>query len=181
MNTINETINNFKNSRIGQLVCINDVDLLIELDGKVSPNYTIKTKTEYNANLSHYVMLLLDHIGTDDEYLLVCSSYKDACDVKLYHKPDWFMPDKRSVLEERVNDWLFEGEGYPEEIYNRDIVYKKKFQNEIFDNNCMVEWSTNSEIVNYQLILIETGFAHDGGGWVEFYEGRQIQEKDVVF
>ena len=182
MNTeINETIDNFKNSKVGQLVCINDVDLLIELDGKASPNFKVKSKSTYAQNLSHYIMLVLDHIGSDDEYLLVCSIYEDACDVKLYNRPEFFVPDKRSVIEESGNDWLFDGEAYPEELYNGDIVYKKKFQNELFGNTCIVEWVTTAEIVNYEMLLIETGFTHDGGGWVEFYEGRQIQEKDVVF
>lgn len=182
MNTVlNETLSNFRNSRIGQLVCINDVDLLIDLEGKGSPNFTIKNKATYSQNMSNYIILTLDHIGTDDEYLLVCSSYEEACDVKLYHRPDFFVPDKRQVLQESSNDWLFDNEAYPQEIYNGDIVYKKKqFQNELFGNTCIVEWETKSQIVDYQLLVIETGYTHDGGGWVEFYQGRQIQEKDVA-
>jgi hypothetical protein len=181
MNTINTIITDFKNAKVGQLVAINDVDLLIELDGKTTPNYTIKAKSSYESSPSHYIILTLDHIGSDAELLLVCSSFKGACDVKLYSRPDFFEPDKRSVINESDNDWLFDNEGYPEEVYNGDIVFKKKFQNEIFDNTCIVEWETDAKIIDYQLLLIETGFQHEGGGWVDFYSGRQIQDKDVVF
>lgn len=179
--TLNETISNFRNVKVGQVVCINDVDLLIELDGKITPNYTIKAKSIYDSDPSHYIMLTLDQIGSDAELLLVCSIFKDACDVKLYSRPEFFEADKRSIIEESDNDWLFDNEGYPEEIYNGETTFKKKFQNEVFGNTCIVEWETPDKIVDYQLLLIETGFKQTGGGWVDFYSGRQIQEKDVAF
>lgn len=172
-------IDSFKESKVGQLVRINDVDLLIELDDtKQKPDFLIK---EIKKHGSQYITLLLDHVGTDLEYLLVCSMFQNACDVKLFKKPDFFKPDKRQVIQESENGWLFDFDSYPQEIYSDEIVYKKKFQEEVFGDTCIIEWETESKIVDYQLLLIETGFMHEGGGWVEFYEGRQIQDKDVIF
>jgi hypothetical protein len=172
----------FKDVKLNQLVRINDVDLLIELDDtKQNPDFLIKEKREYIQDASNYIVLTLDHVGTDLEYILVCSIFEDACDVKLYKQPEFFKPDKRSVLMESDNGWLFDFEKYPQEIYNGDITFSKKFQNEVFGDSCIVEWVTNSKIVDYELLLIETGNKHDGGGWIEFYEGRMIRDTDVVF
>jgi hypothetical protein len=195
-----QLINSFRNAKQGDLIRVNDVDLLIELDdaskGKL-PDFTIKEKRSWRANLSEYIVLTLDHVGSDIERLLMCSVYKDACDVKLYNRPDFFVPDRRNVLMESANGWLFDFDSYPQEIYNGDIVYKKKFQNEMFPGNgtpkedfknqitsntsCIVEWETPSKIVDYQLLVIETGSTNQYGGWVEFYQGRQIKNEEVVF
>jgi hypothetical protein len=179
-----QLINSFRNAKQGDLIRVNDVDLLIELDdaakGKL-PDFTIKEKRSWKANLSEYIVLTLDHVGSDIERLLMCSVYKDACDVKLYNRPDFFVPDRRNVLMESDTGWLFDFDSYPQEIYNDSIVYKKKFQNEMFGDNCIVEWETRSKIVDYQLLVIETGSTNQYGGWVEFYQGRQIKNEEVVF
>lgn len=176
------TFENFKNSKIGQLIRINDVDLLIELDDtKISPDFLIKEKRELEDEMCAYTILTLDHVGSDLEWLLVCSSFKEECDVMLFRRPDFFKEDKRSVIQEGDNGWLFDFDSYPQEIYSGDIIYKKKFQQEVFGDVCLIEWETDSKIVDYKLLLIETSFRQDGGGWVEFYEGRQIKETDVVF
>lgn len=177
----NEIISGFFKSTIGQMVSINDVDLLIELDEHKKGNtFLIKDKRVLTESGSTYYLLTLDHVGTDLEYLLVCSTFKGACDIMLFKQPDFFQADKRSVIQESSNDWLFDFEGYPQEIYNGEIVYTKKFQQETFGKTALIEWETQSEIVDYKLILIETGIFHEGGGWVEFYAGRQIQDKDVI-
>lgn len=177
-----EIINNFHRALIGQLIRVDDVDLLIALDDvKKAPDFIVKERRVFSENLSDYVMLTLDHVGTDYEYLLVCSIFKSACDVYLYEEPQFFTPDKRSLLMEGENSWLFDNQNYPSEIYSDDIVYTKKLQNELFDTVCIAEWETKSQILNYNLLAIETGIFHDGGGWVEFYEGRQINNKDVIF
>lgn len=177
-----EIIKSFKDSKVGQLVRVNDVDLLIQFDDtKLIPDFLIKEKREYEKNLSHYIVLTLDHIGTDYEYILVASIYQDACDVYLYCEPDFYTPDKREVLMEGANQWLFDNQNYPQEIYCDDIVFTKKVQNELFGKTCIVEWKTDAQIVDYNIMLIETGVYNDGGGWVEYYEGRQIDDKYVIF
>ncbi len=177
-----ELIKSFKTCAVGQLVRINDVDLLIAFDDpKLLPDFIIKEKREYNRNLSDYVVLTLDHVGTDYEYVLIASIYQDACDVSLYVEPGYFTPDKRELLMEGDNKWMFDNQNYPIEIYSDDIIFKKKVQNELFGKTCIVEWVTDAQIVDYKLMLIETGVYNDGGGWVEFYEGRQLNEKDVIF
>lgn len=179
MNTI---IKDFTSIKTGQLVAINDVDLLIELDEhKKGNSFLVKDKRILRDSGSEYTLLTLDHVGTDLEYLLVCSSFKGECDIMLYKQPDFFSPDKRCVIQESDNDWLFDFEAYPQEIYNGDITFKKKNQQEVFGTSALVEWETPAEIVDYKLLLIETGIQHDGGGWVEFYAGRQINDKDVIF
>jgi len=35
--------------------------------------------------------------------------------------------------------------------------------------------------VNYKILIIEDGTNNDCGGWVEFFEGRQIKDTDVTF
>jgi hypothetical protein len=177
-----DLIKSFKNCAVGQLVRVNDVDLLIQLDDvKAVPDFLIKEKREYSRNLSDYVILTLDHIGTDYEYILVCSTFQDACDVYLYCEPDFYTPDKREILMEGEHKWLFDNQNYPAEIYCDDIVFKKKVQNELFGKTCIVEWTTDAQIVDYNIMLIETGVYNDGGGWVEYYEGRQINDKDILF
>lgn len=182
---MNDIIKNFKDAKIGQLVRINDVDLLIALDDcKKLPDFLVKERRHYSDDLSEYVILTLDHIGTEYEYLLVCDIYKDVCDVNLYAEPQFFTPDKRSVLMESNNDWLFDFENYPEEIYqgdNQEIVFKQKVKTQLYGRTSIVEWITNEQIVDYKLLLIETGLFNEGGGWVEFYEGRQINEDDVIW
>jgi hypothetical protein len=177
-----DIITYFQVSGVGQLVRVNDVDLLIELDDvKVLPDFLIKEKREYKKDYTHFIILTLDHVGSDREYLLVASIYQGACDVKFYKKPDFFTPDKREVLQNSDLDWLFDFDNYPQEIYCDDITFVKKVQNEMFGEACIVEWITDAQIVDYQMLVIEEGWRHEGGGWVEFYEGRQIKETDVVF
>lgn len=177
-----ELIKSFKECKVGQLVRINDVDLLIAFDdAKILPDSLIKEKREFSRNLSEYVILTLDHVGTDYEYLLVCSIFQEACDVNLFVEPSYYTPDKREILMEDYNRFLFDNQNYPVEIYSDDIIFKKKIQNELFGKTCIVEWETDAQIVDYKLLLIETGVYNDGGGWVEFYEGRQINDKDVIF
>ena len=178
-------IERFQNAEIGSLVKVDDVDLIIEasdnvdLKGKLL-NFLVKEVNSYEEDGAGFEILLLDHVGSDVEYLLVCSHYNGISDIKLYSRPEFFTPNSRNVLVNSENGWLFDGESYPDEIYSDDIVYKKKFQNEVYQNTTIVEWVTESKIVNYELLVIETGSTNQYGGWVEFYEGRQIKEKDVT-
>jgi len=175
-------LEHFGKSKVGDLIRVNDVDLLIELDdSKKTPDFLIKERRALTEGDGEYIILTLDHIGTDLEYLLICKSFKGAFDVLLYKQPEYFKPDKRSVLQKGENDWLFDFENYPAEIYSDDITFIQKVQNGLFGDVCLVEWETESKIIDYKLLLIETGFFNDGGGWVEFYEGRQISDSDVSF
>ena len=178
-------VKDFKNSKAGDLIVISDVDLLIELSDEKGVgsmcNFLIKEKKEYVNLPYHYITLLLDHVGSDREYLLVGSIHGEVMDVKLFSRPDFFEPNTRNVLEQSDLSWLFDGEGYPSEIYSGEIVYKIKIQNEVYGHDVIHEWITQSPIVNYELLVIETGFTNHNGGWVEFYEGRIIPDKDVKF
>jgi hypothetical protein len=187
-------MNQFKSCVVGGLLTVNEADLFIEFDdlpeckGK-RPDFFIKDKVSLQDGKNGYVLLILDHIGSDLERLLVCSYYEGGketvMDVKLYARPDFFTPDRRCELEKSDNGWIFDGEGFAQEIYSGEgeekITYKKKFQNESFGDSCIAEWVTESEILNYELFVFEKGSTNQFGGWVEFYEGRTINALDVVF
>lgn len=172
---INET-------QIGALVVIDDTDLLIELSErapKTAPSFLVKDKKTFEDGTYKTVHYLLDHVGSDLEYLLTVNSINEQYDYKLFSRPEWYKPNHRRVLNEGEEKWLFDGDNYPSEIYNASIIYKRKVNNEIFKNTAIIEWETQSQIVNYILLLVETGIYNDGGGLVEFYEGRLIYADTV--
>lgn len=177
-------ITSFINAKEGSIVRVNDIDLLIEHDDtapKTVPDFLIKSKRIFENGQFKKVILTLDHIGSDIEYLLVGDIFEQLIDVSLYSHLSFFTNDKRSVLQRGDLHWLFDGDNYPHEIYNEDIVFTRKVNCEVFDNTAIIDWTTESKIVNYKLMLIETGIFNDGGGWVEFYEGRQLPETDITF
>ena len=169
-------------TEIGRLITINDLDLLIELSDrapKTLPSFLVKGKTlfqdgEYRS--AHYV---LDHVGSDLEYMLAINSFRGEYDCKLFSRPEWFTPNHRRVLQASEHDWLFEYDNYPSEIYNGEIVYTRKVSHEIFGKAAVIEWETPSQIINHLLLLVETGIYNEGGGFVEFYEGRNIHTDTV--
>lgn len=177
-------LHEFKNSRVGQLVKIEDIDLLIELSdsaAKTLPTFLIKDKRTYHDGESNIELLILDHVGSDVEYLLMAHSWRDQLDVKLFQSFDWFSPDKRSILQESEDTaWLFDGDDFPAEIYNDGVQpYVRKVQSEVYGSTVIVEYETPSKIVNYRLLILEEGFQHNGGGLVSFYQGRLIQPEHV--
>jgi hypothetical protein len=177
-------IQQFKSSTEGQLVQVNDVDLLIELDEKAPKtlaSFLIKKKRFFSDGDTQLVVLTLDHVGSDLEYLLVGSIFEDALDVKLFLQPDFFKSDRRDVLVKGDNGWLFDFDSYAQELYCDDIVFVRKVQPEVFHDTAVIEWDTESKIINHLQFLIETGIHGPNGGWVEFYEGRLINENDVTF
>ena len=175
-----DKIKQFQYCKVGDLIRVEDVDLLIELNGK-TPDFIIRQKRTYIEYPSHYIVLDLNHIGTEYTYVLVCSIFNDVCDVNLYAEPDFYTPDTRKVLTDKMG-WLFDGEGYPTEIYSGDDTFiKKQNQQEYFGDSCVVEWETESKIINYKILVIEDGTNNDNGGWVEFLEGRQIKDTEITF
>lgn len=175
---------NIPDSDVGKLVKIDDTDLLIELSDrapKTLPHFLIKSKNIFHDGVYRSVHYLLDHVGSDLEYLLVVNSFNDVYDCKLFSRPEWFTPSHRKSLQEGDYGWLFEYDNYPEEIYNEDIIFKRKVAHEVFGNVAIIEWETDESIVNYQLMLIESGIYNQGGGLVEFYEGRIIHSDCVSF
>lgn len=169
-------------TEIGCLVKIDDTDLLIELSDrapKTLPSFLVKNKTTFQDGAFRSVHYLLDHVGSDLEYLLVINSFDGEYDTKLFNRPEWFTPNHRRVLQDGEHGWLFEYDNYPSEIYNGDVVFTRKVAHEIFGKAAVLEWETPEAIVNYQLLLVETGIYNDGGGLVEFYEGRTIQPDTV--
>lgn len=169
-------------TQIGSLVKIDDTDLLIELSErapKTLPSFLVKDKTVFQDGPYRAVHYVLDHVGSDLEYVLAINSLHGEYDCKLFTRPEWYTPNHRRVLRDGEENWLFDGDGYPSEIYNHSIVYTRKVSHEIFGKTAVIEWETKSQIVNYLLLLVETGIYNDGGGLVEFYEGRTIHADTV--
>ena len=169
-------------TEIGRLVKIDDTDLLIELSDrapKTLPSFLVKGKTTFQDGAYRSVHYVLDHVGSDLEYVLAINSLHDEYDCKLFSKPEWYTPNHRRVLQDGEHGWLFDGDNYPTEIYNDGIVYTRKVAHEIFGKAAVIEWETPAKIVNYLLLLVENGIYNDGGGLVEFYEGRTIHADTV--
>lgn len=183
-------IEQFRNIHTGGgLVSIDDVDLLIQLDElghRGAKNFLIKEAIHYSKDESEYHFLKLSNPTIPDLNLMLgLTVWNSNWDLKLYEAPNFFAPDKRSVLQKEDSiSWLFEGlNDYPQEIYSgaeeSKIVYKRKVRDEVFGKTAIVEYVTDSQIINYELLILESGIFNEGGGWVEFFEGRIIQEKDV--
>lgn len=173
-----------KNCKEGQLVTVTDVDLLIELDEKApktTPSFLIKKKRFFLDGDTQLVVLTLDHVGSDLEYLLVGSIFQNALDMKLFVQPDFFKHERRDVIKNGDSGWLFDFDAYAQELYCDDVVFTRKVQPEVFGDTAVIEWDTPSNIINHLQLLIETGIHNERGGWCEFYEGRLIQESDVSF
>lgn len=176
-------LQSFESSIKGQLIQISDTDLLIELDTKAPktlPTFLIADKKTLVDGLNKYIVLTLDHVGSDLEYILVGNIFDKEMDVELYSRPDFFTPNRRDVLFEGDNGWMFDFENYPQEIYGGDNTFIRKVGAEVFDNTAVIKWATEEKIINYLLLLIETGIHAEKGGWVEFYEGRQINDEEVT-
>ena len=173
----------FLNSKVGQLIKIDDVDLLIELSdsaAKTLPTFLIKERNSYVDGETTIILLLLDHVGSDVEYLLMAHMWSDQVDVKLFHMLDFFTPEQRAILQDGEFGWLFDGADYPAEIYNDGVdPYVRKVQSEVYGSTAIVEYETTSKIVNYRLLIIEEGIHNNGGGLVRFYEGRLIHPEHV--
>lgn len=178
-------LESLKSAKVGQLVKIDDVDLLIELSDATknpSPTFLVKDRTDLSDNHSSKVIFLtLDHVGTDIEYLLMVSEWNGEYDVKLFSSFDWFVPDSRTNLQKSEDtSWLFDGNDFPGEIYNEGVEpYVRKVQSEVYGSTVLVEYETASKIVNYRLLLIEEGFYNHNGGLVRFYQGRIIHPEHV--
>ncbi len=185
----NPISNRLRSVALNSLIRVDDVDLLIQLHEvapKSNPDFLIRSRSVYEDGEYSVMVFSLDHIGSDFETTLIVKSFQGQSDFMLVSRPEFFTPDHRAVLQKSDNGWLFDGDGYPQEIYNdaESIVFKRKVACEIFSNigsrpAAIVEWITESQIVNYSLILIETCIYNDGGGWVEFYEGRQIPNASI--
>ena len=179
-----DLINAFNRSEVGDLLDVKDVDLIIELDElapKTRPQFLIKTRRKYRDGETTFVVLTLDHVGSTLEFILVGSIFGNEIDVKLFKRPDFFEEDRRDVIFNGDNGWLFDFDQYPQEIYSGDTTFARKVQPEVFGDTALIEWETKEQIINYKLLLIETGIHNAQGGWVEFYEGRQIEESTVKF
>lgn len=176
MNLIQE----FHNCKPGQLIELSDLDLLIELDAKVKgtlPSFLIKLKRSFDG----IHILTLDHIGSDLEYVLVAEYIDDALDVKLFKQPDFFVPQHRRKLEDSDYSWMLdENLDYPEQIYCDELIFDRQVRQEVYNQHtAIIQWSTDAAIVDYLILLIETGINNPGGGWVEFLEGRMIHSDYV--
>lgn len=174
-----------QNVKIGQLINVDEVDLIIELSElapKTLPSFLVKDTRSFRDGGTTITLITLDHVGSDVEYLLMAHSWNDAIDVKLFRALDCVKPDKRSVLQASDDTaWLFDGDDYPGEIYNENVSpYVRKVQSEIFGSTAIVEYETPSQIVNYRLLLIEEGIHNVGGGLVRFYEGRIVSEHNIT-
>lgn len=177
---INKHLSVVPNLNIKQLISIDDSDLIIELSEsapRTLPTFLVKNKRTYKDHIFQSDVYVLDHVGSDLEYLLVIDSFDESYDCKLYLKPDWFNSNSRKILQnDDQYSWMFEdGNDYPKEIYCDGITYVRKVTNEIFENTAIIEYDTSSYVINHLLLLIETGIYHDNGGLVEFYEGRRIE------
>ena len=183
---MNPLIRSFESSTEGQLIQLGDVDLLIELDTKAPrtlPSFLIKSKETFRDGQTKIYKLTLDHVGSELEYILIGESFGVFMDVKLFNKPDFFNPNRRDVLFNGDFGWLFDFDAYPAEIYDGDsnAFIRNGNRPEVFDSTAIIEWKTEEKIINYLLMLVETGIHNETGGWVEFFEGRQIRDEDVSF
>lgn len=177
-------LQSFESSIKGQLIQIGDTDLLIELDEKAPktlPTFLISDKKTLVDGQNKYIILTLDHVGSDLEYILVGNIFGEMLDAELYSRPEFFTPNRRDVLFAGDNGWLFDFDAYPQEIYNGEITFVRKVGAEVFGDTAVIKWSTEEKIVGYLLLLIEVGIHNEKGGWVEFYEGRQLNDSDLTF
>lgn len=167
----------------GQIVEVDDPDLMIqlhELAKDAKPHFLIDSVQIFSDGDYKQTHFVLDHIGSDFEWLLVTESFEDALDVKIFGKPDFFKPNVRSILQKNEETaWMFDRNDYPQEIHADEDIFKRKVQCEVFNNTALIEYETGSKIIDYLILIKEEGIFNDKGGWVSFYEGRQIRTTDL--
>jgi hypothetical protein len=122
--------------------------------------------------------LILAEIRGDDFNMLVAQkSIGDLVDYKAYDFVE-FVPENSRENHLISNPWLLSEDGFHEVIESENAVYVKKNLPEVTNDgefDCFVaEYSTNADLENNELLIIETG-----QGWIEFFEGRIISEFDL--
>lgn len=127
--------------------------------------------------------------------LLVVKEYKGLYDLFIYEKPEFFEEKGRADLIQE-HPWIFDTEtirprliDYPyapeihdefENVYSR-IQRDEKGQHQGDGiHTFLIEYKTHPTVDNDRVLFIEVGCLDAAnGGWIEFYEGRLIDESNL--
>lgn len=142
--------------------------------------------------------ILLDIRSTkfeDFNRLLVLKEYRGLVDVAVYERPDFFEEGSRAQIMEQ-HGWLFDtSEEYDElsdypyvdNIHDdSDNTFLRIERDEVGMNEghgirtCLMEYRANPEVDNDRVLIVEVGVLDSAnGGWIEFWNGRLIEDFNV--
>jgi hypothetical protein len=124
----------------------------------------------------------------DKDLIYVKKQVEDLVDHFVFIKPEGLVFGSKEDWIKAGHDWLFDGENYPEEIYQNGNIFKilggsytcstevgDKTSSKVISNCLVTEWVTDVEHDNPRIICIEIG------NYIEFYQGCQILESEVEF